>query len=357
MFGRKHYGRPLHEVVAEDPGYCRWMLGKAEEDGAPPGLLENADWLTQHAPLLKVPRELVEGGKHRGRRLSELVHEDPLYCQWILRQGKVKDAMPSVREKACWLEQNAPYLNDDQPLPGVLSGGKHHGRALSDVVAQDPAYCQWILREAEDQALRLQGAKYHGRLVSELVSEDPGYCQWLLRVAEDQDAAQWMKEPAAWLVANAPHLKETTVVTVRCRHRGIPLPQVVAEDPHWCIFALQPLQEQSRGFDEASAWLRENAPELLQVKEDDEKALAELGRTFLRRYGSHFVLRSGKHRMRTFQTVIKEAPKYVDWIKRRLRNSSTNEGKQIGTRNFQLLAAFARLHEQEPGSASQGAVH
>lgn len=354
------------------------MLRKAEEDGAPPGLLENADWLTQHAPLLKVPRELVEGGKHRGRRLSELVHEDPMYCQWILRQGKVKDAMPSVREKACWLEQNAPFLNDDQRVPGVLSGGKHHGRALSDVVAQDPAYCRWILRAAEaarpvreaadwlmknapnlkqDQALRLRGAKYHGRLVSELVSDDPGYCQWLLRVAEDQDAAQWMKEPAAWLAANAPHLKETTVVTVRCRHRGIPLPQVVAEDPHWCIVNLQPLQEQSRGFVEASEWLRENAPELLQVKEDDEKALAKLGRTFLHRYGSHFVLRSGKHRMKTFQTVIKEAPKYVDWVNRRLRYSSTNEGKQIGTKNFQLLAAFARLHEQEPGSASQGAVH
>ncbi|CAE7271881.1 unnamed protein product [Symbiodinium sp. CCMP2592] len=269
MFGRKYYGRPLHEVVSKDPGYCRWMLGKAEEDGAPPGLLENAAWLTQHAPLLKVPRELVEGGKHRGRRLSELVHKDPMYCQWILRQAKAGDALPSVREKASWLEQNAPHLKADQPLPGFLSGGKHHGRALSEVVAQDPAYCQWILREAEaprpseavreaadwlrknapnlkqDRALRLQGAKYYGRLVSELVSEDPGYCQWLLRAAEEADADQWVKEPAAWLVANAPHLKETPVVTVRCRHRGIPLPQVVAEDPHWCIFALQPLQDSS----------------------------------------------------------------------------------------------------------------
>ena len=29
------------------------------------------------------------------------------------------------------------------------------------------------------------GAKYRGRLVSDLVSEDPGYCQWLLRAAEE----------------------------------------------------------------------------------------------------------------------------------------------------------------------------
>ncbi|CAE7493444.1 unnamed protein product, partial [Symbiodinium sp. CCMP2456] len=368
MFGRRYYGRPLREIVSENPEYCRWMLQKAEEDGAPSGLLENAAWLTLHAPLLKVPRDLVRGGKHRGRLLSELVQEDPFYCKWVLREAKVKDALPSVRESASWLEQNAPHLKNDHPVPGFLSGGKHGGRALSDLVTEDPAYCQWILRAAkavqpskaireaadwlvqnapnlkQDQALRVRGRKHHGRLVSELVSEDPGYCQWLLRTAEDQDADQWMTGQAAWLLANAPHLKETTVVTVRCRHRGIPLPQVVAEDPHWCIFALQPLQERSRGFVEASAWLRENAAELLQVREDDEEALTEIGRTFLGRYGNNFVLRTGKHRMKTFQTVIKEAPTYVDWAESRIRNASASQCKRIGTKNLQLLAAFARLH-------------
>ena len=29
--GRKCYGRPLHEILSEDPGYCRWMLQKAED--------------------------------------------------------------------------------------------------------------------------------------------------------------------------------------------------------------------------------------------------------------------------------------------------------------------------------------
>ena len=42
--------------------------------------------------------------------------------------------------------------------------------------------------------------------------------------------------------------------------------------------------------------------------QDDEKALAKLGRTLLQRYGSHFVLRTGKYRMKTFQTVIKDGP-------------------------------------------------
>ena len=36
--------------------------------------------------------------------------------------------------------------------PIFLSGGKHRGRLLSELVKEDPAYCRWILQHAEARA-------------------------------------------------------------------------------------------------------------------------------------------------------------------------------------------------------------
>eukprot|EP00439_Symbiodinium_sp_Y106_P029635 s6060_g3.t1 len=321
MFGRKYYGRPLHEVVSKDPGYCRWMLGKAEEDGAPPGLLENAAWLSQHAPLLKVPRELVEGGKHRGRRLSELVHEDPLYCQWILRQAKAGDAVPSVRERASWLEQHAPHLKEDQPVPGFLSGGKHHGRALSDVVAQDPAYCQWILREAEavrpSEAVReaadwlmknvpnlkqelgvlASGGKHRNRPMSEVAVQDPAYCQWVLRECQEKEACSELRHMAGWLMKNAPHLKDDKhVYASGGKHQGRLMSEVVVEDPAYCQWIIRKVEDgcKSAALCEKASWLKENAPHL------KERPTA----------------RGKQHGGRCLHDLVAEDPSYCQWLLR-----------------------------------------
>ncbi|CAE7517199.1 unnamed protein product [Symbiodinium pilosum] len=366
-FGKKHYGRAMNEVLAADPGYCRWMVQKAEEADPPPELREDVAWLLQHAPHLKEPREFVEGGKHRGRLLSELVKEDPAYCRWILQHAEEETALPVIREKARWLKQNAPYLKEQPEVP-VLEGGRHNGRLLSEVVVADPSYCRWLIGEAEvgrtSRCLRKAagwlskhaphlkaedgawvGGNYRGRHISELVTEDPAYCQWVLRVAKEEDASSAIRD------------QEIPVVNVRGRHRGIPLPQVVAEDPHWCLFVLnqnEPAQWQLRGFADAADWLRGNANELVDVNRDDEAALAEIGQACLQRYGGMFTVRNGKFRMRSFQTVTEEAPGYVEWIQQRIKNASAMEGAQLGTKNFQLLAAYYRQRQMPRSGGDAG---
>ena len=41
--------------------------------------------------------ECPSGGKHKGRPLSEVVDEDPVFCQWILRE-----AQASIFESGIW---------------------------------------------------------------------------------------------------------------------------------------------------------------------------------------------------------------------------------------------------------------
>lgn len=253
--GGKHYGRPVAELVTEDPVFCQWALQKAEEGDASLGVREIAEWLKKNAPHLQERGAFASGSKHRGRRMSEVVAEDPAYCLWVLKEAEVPTASHGLREMAKWLTANAPHLKDKGCF---ASGGKHHGRPMSDLVTEDAAYCKWILRRAKDpsssQTLREKamwlkdhaphleeqlaakaevpitgGRQGNEELLSRLVAEDPSYCLWILRAAEEKEADDKLRDQAAWLSKHAPHLKETLVVCMRSVHRGIPLPQIVAE--------------------------------------------------------------------------------------------------------------------------------
>eukprot|EP00439_Symbiodinium_sp_Y106_P074667 s454_g14.t1 len=54
-------------------------------------------------------------------------------------------------------------------------------------------------------------------------------------------------------------------------------------------------------------WLRENVPELLEVEQDDESALGRVRQRLIQQYGHLFVVRHGKHQMKTFPTVVKDS--------------------------------------------------
>lgn len=58
------------------------------------------------------------------------------------------------------------------------------------------------------------------------------------------------------------------MVRMQSRHKGIPLPQLVAEDPGWCRFVLDQAEAKCKEFTEVAVWLRENAPELRDVSSD-----------------------------------------------------------------------------------------
>ncbi|CAE7493465.1 unnamed protein product [Symbiodinium sp. CCMP2456] len=378
--GSKHYGRPVSELVTEDPVFCQWALQKVEEGDASLGVREIAEWLKKNAPHLQERGPFASGRKHRGRPMSEVVAEDPAYCLWVLQEAKAATASHGLREMAKWLTANAPHLKDSlqvQDKGCFVSGGKYHGRPMSDLVTEDAAYCKWILRRAKDpassQTLRDKamwlkehaphleeqvaakaevpitgGRQGNDEFLSRLVAEKPSYCLWILRAAEEKEACDKLRDQAAWLSKHAPHLKETRVVCMRSVHRGIPLPQLVAEDPRWCRFVLDQAEAKCKEFGEVAVWLRENAPELRDVSSDDEAIFEELSRKMLERYGQWFVIRYGKHRMKTFSAVVQEAPGFVRWAQETVARNAREGAVGRNSSNFELFVTFAQqLRSQE----------
>eukprot|EP00439_Symbiodinium_sp_Y106_P024178 s6060_g2.t4 len=344
----------------------------AEEEDAPLGAREIAEWLKKNAPHLQERGAFASGRKHRGRPMTEVVAEDPAYCSWVLQEAEAPTASDGLREMAKWLSANASHLKD---LARTRSG-KHYGRPMSDLVTEDAAYCKWILRSAKDpsssqilreKALWLKehaphleacsrdgGAKHYSaasrlRFKEQLAAKaevpitGPSYCLRILRTAEEKEAAYKLRDQAAWLSKHAPHLKETPVVRMQSRHKGIPLPQLVAEDPGWCCFVLDQAEAKCKEFTEVAVWLRENAPELRDVSSDDEAILQDLRRRMLERYGQWFVIRYGKHRMKTFATLVEEFPGFVRWVEETVaHNTAEKGGVGKNSNNFKLLVAFAR---------------
>ncbi|CAE7897596.1 unnamed protein product [Symbiodinium sp. KB8] len=307
-----HRGRPLQDLVAEDPRYCRWMLRMAEDPTSCNALRQNAAWLGKHAPHLKEPHGhnrgtdmLVRGGKHDGKSMAKVLSEDPWYCRWVLQAAKAGNASLNVEEMAAWLAENAQHLEED----GVCASGHNH----------------------------------RGRPLSELVVHDPSYCHWILRTAQDQDSTPGVQVQAAWLMENAPHLKELPFVRTGA-YKGVPLVQVAAEDPRWCRFVMQQPKARSQGFAQSAAWLRKNVPQLLDVREDDDGAIDEIRQKFFKRHGKLFVVRFGKHRMKTFQRTVEEAPRYVRWVEQLVAAGGPRTALSV---NFELLAAFARQQRSE----------
>jgi len=329
-----HKGRPLRDLLVEDPRYCRWMLRAAEDPESCHALRQNAAWLGKHAPHLKARSKppaaqpcsaacrslrrlkelhgryrgaemLVRGGKHDGKSMAKVLSEDPWYCRWLLQAAKAGNASFNMEEMAAWLEENAEHLEEDD--------------------------------------IRASGPNHHGRPLSELVVHDPSYCSWILRTAQDHDSTHGVQVQAAWLMQNAPHLKELPVVQTGA-YKGVPLVQVAAEDPRWCRFVMQQPKARSQGFAQSADWLRKNVPELLDVPEDDDAAIDEIRQRFFKRHGSLFVVRFGKHRMKTFQRTVEEAPRYVQWVENLVAAGGLRDGMLV---NFELLAAFGRQHRSE----------
>ncbi|CAE7517180.1 unnamed protein product, partial [Symbiodinium pilosum] len=224
--------------------------------------------------------------------MSEVAAQDPAYCQWILRTAKDDSASLSLRIRAHWLKENMPQLQEQK-------SASSEGR----------------------------------RFLSQLVAEDPSYCQWILQAAEEEHASDKQRSQASWLLKHAPHLKETPVVLMRSVHKGIPLPQVVAEDPGWCRFVLDQ-EAKSKAFASAAEWLRENVPELLKVSKDDAAAVQQMSERMLAQYGQWFVVRCGKHRMKTFAAILEDHAPFVRWIEQVVEGGDAYK-------NYQLLAAYA----------------
>jgi uncharacterized protein (DUF3820 family) len=109
----------------------------------------------------------------------------------------VPAAMP-VQEKCPGCGQ---FVGTDHTCPAgmVLTFGKHNGRTLGQVMADDRGYVEWLAREAREGkvraaasqlvrsaapnqdalAYRLTFGKYNGRTLGDVFQEDPDYLRWL----------------------------------------------------------------------------------------------------------------------------------------------------------------------------------
>lgn len=95
-------------------------------------------------------------------------------------------------------------------------------------------------------------------------------------------------------------------------------------------------------FEEVAVWLRENVPELRDVSTDDEAIFEELSRRMLERYGQWFVIRYGKHRMKTFAAVVEDSPGFVRWAQKTVARNAREGAVGRNSTNFKLLVTFAR---------------
>ncbi|CAE7355363.1 unnamed protein product, partial [Symbiodinium pilosum] len=112
-------------------------------------------------------------------------------------------------------------------------------------------------------------------------------------------------------------------------------------------------------------WLRENAPELLEVGRDDEAALAKIGEKFFQQYGEYFVVRFGRNRMKNFRSVLEEAPNFVSFIESQVSRNAAAKGMAwpspesahgVVEKNKHWLVSFAKQRQsKEQATASSGA--
>ena len=230
----KYRGSLLSEVVQKDAGYCQWLLSASADADATDVLIEAADWIKTNAPDVAdtTAEPVLRFGKYQGSLVSEVVQTDVAYCRWILSASEDGDASHSLIEAADWIRTNAPDVADMTAGP-VLQFGKYRGSLLSEVVKEDPDYCQWILSASEEaEASRgflqvadwiktnapdvanvaaqpvLKFGKYRGSLLSEIVQTDVDYCRWILSKSEDGDATQILRQAADWIRTNAPDVAE-----------------------------------------------------------------------------------------------------------------------------------------------------
>merc|ERR1719421_1414235 len=108
--------------------------------------------------------EVLMFGKFRGQTFTAVVKNDPQYCEWVLRKSKMgDDAGAQLLAFAKWLEDNGhgDLINSEKARPKSSSAedqtlvgfGKYRASTYADLLAKDPAYCEWVVRSAKDDSL------------------------------------------------------------------------------------------------------------------------------------------------------------------------------------------------------------
>ena len=155
----KYRGWMVSDLVKQDPGYCQWMLKQfaIDPDDVKPDFAEVAQWILENAPEVADGEPVVNFGKYRGqgKRLSEIVKEDPDYCRWILETAKANRQEGQVggplAEAADWIQKNCPDFLANAPVEDTVMFGKHKGETFQQVLEEDEEYLCWLLGLPQDE--------------------------------------------------------------------------------------------------------------------------------------------------------------------------------------------------------------
>ncbi len=76
---------------------------------------------------------MLKFGKHKGRTFADVLASDPGYCAWVLREKAPSTGLKGFRK----------YLS--VTAGGILEVGKHKGRSYEQVLQDDPCYGEWAV--------------------------------------------------------------------------------------------------------------------------------------------------------------------------------------------------------------------
>ena len=91
----------------------------------------------RHGPGIPQPVDcsspMLKFGKHKGRTFADVLAADPGYCAWVLREKAPSTGLKGFRK----------YLT--VTCGGILEVGKHKGRSYEQVLRDEPGYADWAL--------------------------------------------------------------------------------------------------------------------------------------------------------------------------------------------------------------------
>ena len=146
-------------------------LLKDEPPTAEPDLRpENTLWY-EPEPVVPTGSSMLPFGKHRGKTFDHVLANEPDYCRWVLgadsptgalkefqdwlktRKDSLSAAISASATAATATTAVAPHyrpatafrFGSSAPTgSSMLSFGKHKGRTYADMLAKEPEYCGWV---------------------------------------------------------------------------------------------------------------------------------------------------------------------------------------------------------------------
>ena len=99
---------------------------------------------------------MVLFGKYADEKTwDELLTDDPPYCEWVLGLGRQRlQSLPGAPELQKWLREQKMHEGDN-----VVWFGKYaNEKTWDEVLTDDPAYCEWVLRQEGPRFQSFPGA-------------------------------------------------------------------------------------------------------------------------------------------------------------------------------------------------------